>query len=292
MVLTPDDVCQESIVLKNVSEIDNGCGGEEGRTETTDAKGEAVFGGVRPGRYTVDEVLQDGWTQTVKYCDSNRGDYKISVLDAVLSDSFWVNPGSKVNCFIGNYTPTIVTDVESVCVDNFPYLRWSVRANGFVPSQFKFEWFTVAGNDAGTPAGTLVETQTFTPASTNVVYDSTTDTYSATTLWPGADDNPLDQDWPGWKLENGLWVKDPSDFGGNLRANAEVTLSVNPTQQADVAYPSTNGSCNPSNPAVLGATTTLPKTGSAQKFATVVGLSLIVFALITSLNSKKFRKDQ
>jgi LPXTG-motif cell wall-anchored protein len=59
-------------------------------------------------------------------------------------------------------------------------------------------------------------------------------------IYPGASVNPAD--WPGWKLENGKWVIDPTD--ANFRDGLTVRVEVNPTATASVTYPPATELCN------------------------------------------------
>ncbi|MCA9328910.1 hypothetical protein KC959_03990, partial [Candidatus Saccharibacteria bacterium] len=174
-----------------------------------------------------------------------------------------------------------------VCRDNFPYLQWNVKATHIVPTQFTLKWFTVSGNNAGDPADMLVHTDTVAVADTT--FDGT-DTYSATTLWPGAD--TTQPDWPGWKLVNGTWVEDPTDFGGNLRESARLQVEVNPTDSTTVDYPPSTENCGPQQGQVLGTSTTkLQNTGANAWIQIVAGMSIVLIA-VAALKRQKVASNK
>ena len=263
------------------------------RELTTDENGQAVFGGLDEGIYTVDEVLQDGWEQTAVYCEGRLylGDeisYSARSFEQQQEDNqVYVTSGKTKYCYVGNYqTPMIEAVFTSVCRDNFPYIQWSVTPTGVMPTEFTFDWVTVDGNDNSDPAGVIVKTQTVDSSESS--FNAATNTYSGELLWPGAD--IATPDWPGWSLENGVWVLDPSDEGGNLRPEAEVRVTVNPTDSAVVLYPSATSDCAPpSGGSVLGASTTreLEETGSSPLISVLVGLTLLGLAVATHKVAKE-----
>jgi hypothetical protein len=64
-------------------------------------------------------------------------------------------------------------------------------------------------------------------------------------LWPGAilDAQGQPIDWPGWFIQNGLWVQGADGFEGT-RPNAYLQISVNPTETIQVSYPPATPACN------------------------------------------------
>lgn len=253
----------------------------------TDEDGQANFNNLQSGWFSLSETMQDGWVQTGIYCDEDYEEElsfnRIQIFEDNV-DEHYLYPGETKYCYVGNYqTPAIDLTVVPVCENDFPYLRWSVVTANLVPKQFKIEWFTVDGNDADDPAGELAGTQVFDVSEAN--FDGV-NTYTGKTLWLGTNDDPNNPDWPGWILKNGLWVEDVTDEGGNTRPNVKINLTVNPTVETTVAYP--DGSCNPSNPAVLAASTTKLASTGDQLFANLL-LALILFGSVAGLNkvSKK-----
>jgi hypothetical protein len=164
------------------------------------------------------------------------------------TDTVSLGLGDEVTCTVTNeYLPPDIDLIKAdgVCINDLPYLDWSVTVDNIVPTQFTLQWVTVAGNEAGDPAGIKVGDPIVVPVA-DVDFDGV-DTYSGRVLWLGASEDPLD--WPGWVLENGVWVADPTDFGGNLRTGAALEVTVNPTDQRETFYPtrSDEGTCDPQN---------------------------------------------
>ena len=168
-------------------------------------------------------------------------------------------------------TSTIVEDLafnflDPVCIDDFPFISYEVSGD-VEPG----ETATVTVTDINGTVVTVLEDQ---PLSGQV-------------LWPGASVDP--PDWPGWILEDGVWVVDPTDEV--LREDLTITVEVNPTATETVAYPPATSQCaNPpdSPPTTTTApptsessgtsttTPTLPATGGEQ---TTNGLLIAVFLL-------------
>lgn len=272
--------------LYNEDEDEDSCDSDESVSESqlTNEEGQSTFSNLRSGTYTVSETLQEGWTQSGIYCER---DFKEEFVQNRISEYTetdqntayaYVRPGQTTHCYVGNYEPRIEATAIPVCRDNFPYLQWSVKAIHVVPTEFTLEWFTVDGNNAGDPAGMLEAAEVYSLADTT--FDGT-DTYSATTNWPGSDQS--EPDWPGWELVDGVWVEDPTDEGGNLRESAMVSFTVNPTTSVNVSYPPAEEKCEPpqGGGSVLGASTTveLEKTG-VNVVVTVVAGIVIVFAVV------------
>jgi hypothetical protein len=88
-------------------------------TQTTAENGETVFEGLEFGSYSLEEVMQDSWTQTVLVCHSEYDEINESSLQTTLSEeqdneesnNFTVLPGQSASCYVGNYQePTIITE--------------------------------------------------------------------------------------------------------------------------------------------------------------------------------------
>ncbi len=64
-------------------------------------------------------------------------------------------------------------------------------------------------------------------------------------LWPGAvlDAQGQPIDWPGWYIQNGIWIQGADGFEGT-RPNAYLQISVNPTETIQVSYPPATPTCN------------------------------------------------
>jgi hypothetical protein len=118
-------------------------------------------------------------------------------------------------------TPQPPTDLAfgflgPVCVSDIPYIGWDLQWDG--------------------PETTADITVTLADGQSFSFPDSP---LSGEVLWPGASVNP--PDWPGWKLENGVWVEDPSD--AILREPLTITAEVNPTVTGTIEYPPATSEC-------------------------------------------------
>jgi|GEM_PF-5431668 len=273
-----DQFDERVISLAFFNEIDQECDYVEIANTTTDKDGYYSFELTDLyGSYLVCEEQVAGWIQTAP---GNNDCYQFFVEGTGNYGAY--NFGNKRE-------PSIVIQVTPVCQNNFPYANWSVTPLYFTPTQFKLDWITISGNAAGTPAGTVAASETFN--ATDVTFDPDTNTYSGVVLWPGT--SLTQPDWPGWELVNGLWVENPNDLGGNLRDAALLQISVNPTSSSILAYPEATPNCdpNPTNPQVLGASTstpaTLANTGSSMIQAIFVGVTIIGAASGVTYFSRK-----
>ena len=83
---------------------------------------------------------------------------------------------------------------------------------------------------------------------------------SGAVLWPGASASP--PDWPGWILQNGVWVAADDGFLW-ARGNISVLFEVNPSTVLTVSYPQSTEACaDPENipDEVAGVVITPPTT--------------------------------
>lgn len=125
--------------------------------------------------------------------------------------------------------PTLTADVlQPICDGDVPYLRYAVTATGTDSDSLTLTWINPAGEDV---------VLTGLPLSGRV-------------LWPGAvadtDGTPID--WPGWRLEDGVWVEgDEYDW---VRPSVDVLFQVNPEMTATAAYPPSSPSCATDPPGV------------------------------------------
>ncbi len=154
-----------------------------------------------------------------------------------------------------------------VCEGNFPFINYAVSGD----VDIERDGATIVISDVN---GNVVQTLVGQPLSGRVI-------------WPGASVDP--PDWPGWVLEDGVWVEDPTD--DVLREDLTVTVSVNPEASDTVAYPPATSACadppdgTPTTPAPTTApptttrtpTPTLPVTGGGG--TTTNGLLLGVLLL-------------
>ncbi|AQG80591.1 SdrD B-like domain-containing protein [Spirosoma montaniterrae] len=112
-------------------------------------------------------------------------------------------------------------DVQSICVKDVPYITYSVTPVNFTATTTSITLKKVIDDS-------VIETLTDQPL-------------SGTLLYPGAaidaQGNPTD--WPGWKFENGEWVKEED----NLRPRVAFSVTVNPTSETAVFYPDPTPAC-------------------------------------------------
>ncbi|RXM42442.1 gliding motility-associated C-terminal domain-containing protein, partial [Flavobacterium sp. YO64] len=133
------------------------------------------------------------------------------------------------NCDTATVTVTIVAPVmtvtaSSICVNDVPYLDYTITPVNFTPvSGVSITWADAANK--------VVTTMTDLPLNGRV-------------LWPGAtvDTNGKGTDWPGWVFQNNQWIQAADGFEG-LRPTANITLSVNPSETITVNYPPSEPFC-------------------------------------------------
>ncbi|KAF2078699.1 HYR-like domain-containing protein, partial [Flavobacterium sharifuzzamanii] len=133
------------------------------------------------------------------------------------------------NCDTATVTVTIEAPVmtvtaTSICVNDVPYLDYTVTPGNFTP----INGVTIAWADSN---NNVITTMTDLPLSGRV-------------LWPGAvvDDQGKGIDWPGWIFENNRWIEGADGFE-KLRPTANVILSLNPSQTITVSYPPADPFC-------------------------------------------------
>jgi LPXTG-motif cell wall-anchored protein len=155
--------------------------------------------------------------------------------------------------------PTIdLAAFSPVCQGDTPYIQYEVKVSGTTANDATLTFYDLDGRQ--------VARYVDVPLSGRVIY-------------PGASLDP--PDWPGWKLNSaGLWEIDSSD--SRLRDGLTVTVEVNPTATANVAYPPATQACSDPDQVESQAPTTtvqlvqLPSTGSGSgRIAGVGGLLLL-----------------
>jgi hypothetical protein len=134
-----------------------------------------------------------------------------------------------------------------VCVQDLPYIRWEIAAQGIQPVP-------------------TTATITIKDKNGNVVFGPVQRPLQGEVLWPGASESP--RDWPGWKLVNGHWEVDPTDQV--LREDLTVVAEVNPTASGTVAYPAATAACA-SPTQFTTTTTTTTTTVPGQTTTTLIG---------------------
>lgn len=251
------------------------CSWQEDSSTITGEHGKYSFESLEYGKYRVCEVQQPGYTQT--YPTKYGGCHIVEVS----------RHQRKHSLKFGNKPHRMELDVVPMCNENFPYATISATLN-FQPADgeaFTVEWLTAAGVPAG-GIGSILSIPVSEFAVTN--NGNGTHTYTKTILWLGA--STLLPDWPGYSFTNGLWAADPGDVGGNTRPEAQIRVSINPTNTTSLSYPGTADDCfDPSNPQVLG-TNTLSNTGSSALISIIASLSLICAAAYVLLGHRATEK--
>ncbi|MGY6561552.1 MAG: T9SS type A sorting domain-containing protein [Luteibaculaceae bacterium] len=136
-------------------------------------------------------------------------------------------------------------DPACLCRNDVPWLRYTLEAN-FAPAPGTTPLF-IDFFDATTRALVTTVTTTF----RNAVRDSV--------LFPGAqiDGSGNGINWPGWRLDGGVWVEDLSFNFGNLRPNTFIQFRVNPESAIfEIEYPEATAECiaSPLGPVALPVT--------------------------------------
>lgn len=128
----------------------------------------------------------------------------------------------------------VIARAVAVCLEDVPYLQYSLEAFGTPNTTATLTWVDPGGNSV---------VQSGLPLTGQVV-------------WPGVVfENGEVVDWPGWsKLADGTWVQhDEFDY---TRPNATIRFQVNPEASTVVSYPAASTSCNGPTSGTLGVTTT------------------------------------
>ena len=119
--------------------------------------------------------------------------------------------------------------VAAVCVDDAPYLDYTVTPVGFTA-----------------PGGATIR---FIGADTATVQTLTDQPLSGRLLWPeaGVDSGGRGDAWPGWTQMDGAWIEVPT----TVRPEITVAFDVNPTASRVLAYPPGTADCFTNPPADL-----------------------------------------
>ncbi|MBW8311506.1 MAG: tandem-95 repeat protein [Rhizobium sp.] len=125
---------------------------------------------------------------------------------------------------------TLAITATPACIADAAYLDYSIAGGNFDATGLDatIEWVD--------SLGTVVQTLSNQPLSGQL-------------LWPGMVlTGGVPTDWPGWVLTGGVWVQAADGFE-NVRPNATVRITVNPTQDVVVAYPPATAVCAAAPPA-------------------------------------------
>jgi hypothetical protein len=127
-------------------------------------------------------------------------------------------------------------EVSGVCLNDVPYLTWTVTPIGFTATETTITWLDID--------------------SSNALHSSVED-LSGTMVWPGAvvGSNGKAVDWPGWvfvdkvtKLpvplgtDGGTWIRGADGFE-DTRPETLIQFEVNPTAIVEVDYPGGEPTC-------------------------------------------------
>jgi hypothetical protein len=144
-------------------------------------------------------------------------------------------PGSSSTTTVG-VTVTTTLDIAAagaVCRNDIPYLGYDI------------DW----------PGGGTATITFLNPTGADIVHEGMP--LEGEVLWPGANDDPAD--WPGWILQDGIWVEGNDGFLW-ARGAIQVQFEVNPTAVVSVSYPPASVACaGPENiPDLIGGVTVTP----------------------------------
>ena len=200
------------------------------------------------------------------------------------------SPSVTEDGYVPPEEPTLTAKIfEPICDGDVPYLRYAVVPTGTPNTTVTITWINPSGDDVVMPDLPL----------------------SGRVLWPGAvtDASGAPLDWPGWRLENGVWVEgDEFDW---VRPSVKVKFKVNPELTAVAAYPPSSPNCktNPDNPPgtttpppgetttpTPGAETTppggfLPRTGSEIAPLAASAVGLVAAGVVTVLAVRRRRSE-
>jgi hypothetical protein len=150
-------------------------------------------------------------------------------------------PDSSTTTTIAGVTVTTMLDIAAVgaeCRNDIPFFAYDV------------DW----------PGGGTATITFINPMGADIVHENMP--LSGAVLWPGANDDPAD--WPGWILQDGVWVEADDGFLW-ARGTMQVQFEVNPTAIVSVSYPPAGAACaGPRNasvpriPDVVGGVTITP----------------------------------
>ncbi|TRX36157.1 gliding motility-associated C-terminal domain-containing protein [Flavobacterium sp. ZT3R18] len=151
--------------------------------------------------------------------------------------------------------PTMTVVTSSLCLNNTPYVSYTVTPDNFTPTNLlTVKWIDSANN--------VVATQTNLPLAGQL-------------LWPGTvlDGNGKTIDWPGWLLVNGKWIQGSDGFE-LTRPAVTMEFSLNPTLSQIVNYPPATALCNSAPTFVIDAVNDLVTTAVNQQGAALAVINV------------------
>jgi len=137
-------------------------------------------------------------------------------------------------------TPPLNIDLSTsqpICIDNAPYIHIQV----------------VQTDPGGRSTGGDTITVVFFDDNEHALPPMTVDLeddLSADILWPGAEvTGGVATGWPGWELQDGVWVNVGDENFGWTRHDAQMTVTYNPSKTFALAYPEATWECGNPPPA-------------------------------------------
>lgn len=145
----------------------------------------------------------------------------------------------------------VVARAMAVCLEDVPYLQYSLEAYGTPNTTTTLTWVDPAGNSV---------VQSGLPLTGQVV-------------WPGiVFEGGEVVDWPGWsQAADGSWV--PHDEFDFTRPAVTVKFEVNPEASTVVSYPAASTTCNGPESGTLGVTTTSQVLSAPDTAAAAAGVT-------------------
>lgn len=205
-----------------------------------------------PNTLTVGDVLSLSFSYTAPA--TGAGD--IDVVSVIGTSSNDANPDNDSD---QDATAIIFirVDAQAVCINDAPYLDYTVTPVGFTP---------VDGVDI-----------TFIGADDATALALADQPLTGRILWPeaGVDGNGVGNAWPGWRFENGVWLEVPS----TVRPQVTVRLAVNPTEEIVQDYPPATPDCITDPPTDLASVITV-SSGPVDPGETVTGI--VIFSNLGS----------
>jgi hypothetical protein len=177
-----------------------------------------------PETLTVGDVLEIGFSYTAPAMDVGP----VVVTSAITTSSEDAIPENNTDAGESAFF-FIEISVAALCVDDAPYLDYTVTPVGF------------------TPDGSA--TIRFIGSDTVAVQTLTEQPLSGRLLWPeaGIDSDNRGNAWPGWTRFGGAWVEVPT----TVRPEVTVAFDVNPTASRVLEYPAGSPDCFTNPPADL-----------------------------------------
>ncbi|MGH8948287.1 MAG: hypothetical protein ACRDXF_05445, partial [Acidimicrobiia bacterium] len=152
--------------------------------------------------------------------------------------------------------------------------------------------------DIDFPGGESATVTFLNPSGPDIVYEDVP--LSGGVLWPGANDTP--PDWPGWILQDGVWVAADDGFLW-ARGTINVLFEVNPSTVLSVSYPQSSEACAdpenipdkvggvvitpPTTPGQIGGVDVLPFTGIHGGALAAVAFSALALGGLMVLSARR-----